>query len=499
MYSQDAMTATANPVHETQAQSSAAKRQAALSSLVAAGGITLLKLITGLLTGSLGMMSEAAHSGIDLIASVVTLVAIRASDRPPDEDHLYGHGKLENISASFEIVLMLGSCVWIAFEAIHRMAHPEHHVLSYSPWPFLVLICSIAVDYARSRALQRAAAEHRSEALAADAVHFGTDIWSASAVLVGLVATFAGQRYHVHALDYADPIAALIVAVIILWVTWRLTRATVDSLTDATPPEVREQIQRDIVRDLQAIRDVLTVERLRVRRSGPNYFVDLTLGLPRNLTFQRSEQVTASATEAVQRRLQNADVVVHTRPTATLSESVFDRIRAVAARANLSIHDVTVSQYPSETKEPVRLHVEQHLEVPETMSLREAHDVATALENSIRREIPQISTLLTHIESEPATIDTAIPVPTLAVLERNLIAVSREFPEILDVHAIHVTRAHGGAAIGLQISCHCTLPDNLPMSRVHAVITDFEAAFRQDHPDITRVFIHPEPATDNER
>ena len=499
MYPQNAMTATANPAHETQAQRSAAKRQAALSSLVAAGGITLLKLITGVLTGSLGMLSEAAHSGIDLIAAAVTLVAIRASDRPADEDHQYGHGKLESISASVEIVLMLCSCVWIAWEAIHRMTHPEHLALRFSPWPFLVLICSIAVDYARSRALKRAAEEHRSEALAADAVHFGTDIWSASAVLLGLLATFAGQRYGIAALNYADPIAAMIVAVVILWVTWRLTRATIDSLTDATPPEVREQIQRDIMRDLHAIQDVLTVERLRVRRSGPNYFVDLTLGLPRNLTFQRAEQVTSSATQAVQRRLDNADVVVHTIPTATLSESVFDRIRAVAARANLSIHDVTVSQYPSVSNEPVRLHVEQHLEVPETMPLREAHDVATSLENSIRREVPQIATLLTHIESEPGTIDTTIPVPTLSSLERSLIAVSHEFPEILDVHAIHVTRAHGGAATGLQISCHCTLPDNLPMSRVHAVITDLEAAFRHDHPDITRVFIHPEPATDNQR
>ena len=486
------MTATAVSRH-----ASAAKRAAALTSLIAAFGITLLKLITGLLTGSLGMLSEAAHSGIDLIASGVTLIAVRAADQPADEDHNYGHGKLENLSASFEIILMLGSCCWIAWEAIFRIRHHQHLTLAFSIWPFVVLACSIAVDLARSRALHRAAQEHRSDALEADAVHFGTDIWSASAVLLGLAATFLGQRFGIPALDYADPIAALIVAAIILSVTSRLTRATIDSLIDATPPEVRQQLHRDIVHDLQAIPDVTSVERLRVRRSGPNYFVDLTLGLPRNLTFQRSEQLTSEATETVRHRLENADVVIHTVPTVGVRESVFDRVRAVAARANLSIHDLSVQQFDNSV--PPSLRVELHLEVPESMPLRQAHDIATALENNIRREVPEVGQILTHIESELATIDQAAPIPTAVSLEQNLRNVAAEFPEILDVHDILVTRTHGGAAIGLQIACHCTLPDILPMSRVHAVITDFEAAFRHDHPEIVRVFIHPEPATDNRR
>jgi cation diffusion facilitator family transporter len=472
---------------------SLAKRAAALTSLVAAFGITLLKLLTGILTGSLGMYSEAAHSGIDLIAAAVTLVAVRASDRPADEDHNYGHGKLENLSASVEILLMAASCVWVTYEAIYRIRHMGHVVLAFSVWPFVVLLCSIVVDLTRSRALHKAAQEHRSEALEADALHFGTDIWSASAVFLGLICTYVGQRMKLPALDYADPVAALIVACIILRVTYQLSRRTIDSLLDATPEEVRAQRHREIVSDLTEIPDVLTVERLRVRRSGSNYFVDLVLGLPRNLTFQRAEQLTMAATESIQKRLPGADVVISTLPTATLGESVFDRIRAVAARANLSIHDVSVQQYDG------ALHVEQHLEVPEGMQLREAHEIATSLEMNIQREIPDVATLLTHIESEPATVDHAAPMPMAASLERNFRAVAREFREILDVHDIVVTRAHGGTASGLQISCHCTLPDELPMSRVHAVITDFEAAFRHDHPDVTRVLIHPEPATDNER
>jgi cation diffusion facilitator family transporter len=467
------------------------KRSAALTSLLAALGITIFKLLTGVFTGSLGMLSEAAHSAIDLIAALITLLTVRASDLPADEEHNYGHGKLENLSAAAEALIMIGSCLWIAFEAIHRILHHTHLDLRWSLWPFVVLVLSMTVDYTRSRNLHRIATQVRSDALEADAIHFGTDIWSSAAVLVGLTASYIGERFRIPAFEYADPIAALLVAAIILRVTWRLTRNTIDSLLDATPPETRERMRRDMVRELEATDGVLSVERVRVRRSGSNYFVDLTLGLPRNLTFQRSEQITAAATEAVQRSLPGADVVIHAVPTATLGESVFDRIRAVAARSNLAIHDVSVQQ------DDGALHVEQHLEVPETMSLAEAHEIATQLETNIRHEVPGIATLLTHIESEPATIANAAKIEASTNLEAQLRKVASLFPEILDIHEISVTRGHGGAANSVQINCHCTLPDDLPMSRVHQVITEFESEFRLDHPQVSRVFIHPEPATDN--
>jgi cation diffusion facilitator family transporter len=468
---------------------SAAKQSAAQSSVLAALGITLLKLLTGVLTGSLGMLSEAAHSAIDLVAAGITLLTVRASDRPADDDHNYGHGKLESLSASFEILLMLGSCVWIATEAVHRILHHTHLNLIWTIWPFIVLLLSIAVDFTRSRALHRVAAQHLSDALEADAIHFRTDIWSSTAVFLGLLAGYLGDRLHIPALEYADPIAALVVAVIIVVVAVQLARRTLESLLDATPSEVRAQLRRELVRDLEATDSVLSVTRVRVRRSGSGYFVDLTLSLPRNLTFQRSEQITFAATAAVQRLLPGADVVIHTVPTAGLAESVFDRIRAVAARSNLTIHDVSVQQHGDS------LHVEQHLEVPETMSLRDAHEIATALET----EVPSISTLLTHIESEPATIADATQLAASQNLEDQLRFTSSHFPEIIDIHDISLTRGHGGAANSVQVNCHITLPDDLPMAAVHDIITNFESEFRLDHPQVSRVFIHPEPATDNRR
>ena len=484
------MSTTARP--EEAATQHNAKRSAALSSVLAAFGVTLLKLIIGLVTGSLGMLSEAAHSGIDLIAAAITFFSVQVSDRPADASHSYGHGKIESLSAAVESVLMLASCVWILTEAIRRIVFRQHLALKFSLWPFAVLLLSIAVDYARSRQLHRIAIQTRSEALEADAIHFGTDIWSSAAVVLGLVATHSGQHWHIPALELADPIAAIAVSAIILHVTWRLARRTIDALTDATPVEARAQ-NRDLMRDLSSIDGVLSVDRVRTRRAGPDYFADVTLGMPRNLTFQRSEQITMAATDAIRRHLPGADVVVHSIPTASRAESVHDRIRAVAARSNLAIHDVSVQEYNHS------LHVEQHLEVDETMSLRAAHALVTQLESEMRREVPEISSILTHIESEPATIERPESLERDRQLEVRLRRAAAAFPEILDIHEVFVTRINTHGSDRIQVNCHCTLPDDLPMSRVHEIITALEGAFKLDAPEVSRLLIHPEPATDNRR
>ena len=480
------MSYTATP--ENASQTHAEKRSAALFSMLAALGITVLKFLTGVLTGSLGMLSEAAHSTVDLVATGITLFSVQVSDRPPDDTHNYGHGKVESLSAFVEAGIMLASCIWIVSEAVKRIVFRERLTLAISVWPFAVLLLSIVVDFTRSKRLHKIAREHASQALEADAIHFSTDIWSSSAVLLGLAASYVGARWKITALELADPIAALVVSGIILYVVWGLGRRTVDALLDATPKESREAT-RELERDLMAIDGVLAVERMRTRRSGPSYFADLTLGLARNLTFQRTEQITTEATAVVERHLPGADVVVHTVPMAPLAESVHDKIRAVAARRNLTIHDVTVQQFGTE------LHVEQHLEVNERMPLRQAHELATRLEADIQREIPEVTSILTHIESEPATIEQPESQERDRQLEVRLRRVAREFPEILDIHDVMVTRT--GAH--LKVSCHCTMPDELPMEQVHAVITALEGAFKLDAPEVDRLLIHPEPETDNRR
>jgi cation diffusion facilitator family transporter len=474
-----------------------AKRTAALLSVCAAAAITLLKLLTGLLTGSLGMLSESAHSGIDLIAAAITLFSVQAADRPADDDHNYGHGKIESLSAFVETGLMLASSIWIVFEAASRIAHRGAVLaLPLSVWPFMVLLLSILVDYTRSKSLQKVAAQQHSDALAADAVHFGTDLWASTAVLAGLCATKLGEVFHLPALELADPIAALIVAAVILQVSWKLAHRTADTLLDATPArdgQTAAQTRRKLIHDQAAIPGVISVDRLRTRRSGSGYFADLTLAMPRNLTFQRSEQITFAATEAIQRVLPQADVVVHSVPTATPAESVHDRVRAVAARANLSIHDVSIQHYDN------ALHLELHLELEENLALRAAHDIVTRLESDIRNEVPSIASILTHIESEPATIEEPEALERDREQARQLTDILREvsagFPEILDIHDIQVTNHHDR----IQVNCHCTLPDEFPMARVHEVITALENAYKLAAPEVSRLLIHPEPATDNRR
>ena len=478
---------------------SSAKRSAALFSVLAALVITVLKLLTGLLTGSLGMLSEAAHSSIDLVAATITLFSVRVADLPADEDHNYGHGKVESLSAFVETVLMLASSMWIITEAVRRLLLREHLSLSLSPWPFFVLLLSIAVDFSRARKLHQTARVHQSLALEADAVHFSTDIWSSTAVLLGLSATWLGERLHLSGLESADPIAALAVSAIILRVTWRLARQTIDNLLDATPSHnadgTRANIRRDLYRELATIDGILSVDRLRVRQSGPSFFADLTIGMPRKLTFQRTEQINQAATAAVKRHLPGADVIIHSVPLASKAETIHDRVRAVAARANLAIHDLTLQKHSD------GLYLEQHLEVDETMPLRKAHDLVTELEAEIHKDVPEIRSILTHIESEPSTIAQPSSLERDRQLEIRLRRLSATISGILDIHDVLVTRmsgSHNHESL-IQVSCHCTLPDDLPMARVHELITTLESEFKRDSPEVARLLIHPEPATDNRR
>lgn len=462
----------------------AEKRSVATNSLIAALAITGLKIVVGIGTGSLGILSEAAHSGLDLIAAAVTLFSVRVSDKPADADHQYGHGKVENFSAFIETGLLLLTCAVIVYEACKRLFF--HHVeIEPTLIAFLAMFVSMGVDFWRSRALGRIAAKYDSQALQADALHFSTDIWSSGIVAMGLLLVMLGRKWNLPWLIEADSIAALFVAGVIIMVSARLALKTVDALLDTAPAGARGKI-------IQALRDIeglLEVDRVRIRRAGNRYFADLSVALARNVTFQKSGQVADEITRTVHQVLPNADVVVHPVPRAPSAENIFDRVRAVATRHNLNVHDVSIQDLEG------RLHVEQHLEMDERLPLKKAHDQVTALEDEIREQVPEIASILTHIESEPATIEQGEQIEQDARLEQRLKSVAREFPEILDMHDIEVKRVRDH----LYISCHCTFADELPLARVHDVSTALEIRFKQEAPELFRVLIHPEPSTDNRR
>jgi divalent metal cation (Fe/Co/Zn/Cd) transporter len=452
-------TSELNPVLESMQRE---KRTVALNSLLAAIAITFLKFIVGISTRSLGILSEAAHSALDLVAAMVTLLSVRVSDKPADAEHQYGHGKVENFSAFIETGLLLLTCVWIVWEAVRRLS--GHHSVHIEPSlaAFGVMFLSMA-----------------------DALHFSTDVFSSGVVALGLALVWAGSRWHISWLTKADPVAALLVSGVIVYVSSRLGRRTIDALLDAAPAGYRGRIIDAALK----INGVIEVERARIRRAGNRYFADLTVGLARNVTFQRSGQVVGEITRAVHEILPDADVVIHSVPRETGHENIFDRVRAVASRNNFSVHDVSVQDLDG------RLHVEQHLELDETLSLKDAHDVVTVLEAEIRSEVPEISTILTHIESEPSTIEPGNTILRDAVLEQKLKPIVHEFPEVVDMHDVEIKRVRGK----VYMSCHCTMSDDLPLSRVHDVSTELEIRFKQAAPELFKVLIHPEPRTDNRR
>jgi cation diffusion facilitator family transporter len=286
------------------------KNQAASSSVLAAIGLTSGKLIVGVLTGSLGILAEAAHSALDLAAALMTLFAVRSSGKPPDQDHLYGHGKVENLSALFETLLLLATCAWVGYSATRRLilGHAEVEV---TVWSFAVMALSIVVDVSRSRMLMKAAVKHSSQALEADALHFRTDVWSSAVVIMGLAGVVIGERVPALAwMKHADAVAALGVAAIVFFVCGRLGMRSVQALIDAAPVGLNNLVKRTA----EGVPGVLDCHNVRARYSGAQLFVDAHVLMDGGLTLAAAHALTDEVEDAICAIAPGADVTVHAEP-----------------------------------------------------------------------------------------------------------------------------------------------------------------------------------------
>jgi cation diffusion facilitator family transporter len=293
------------------------KRAAALNSLAAAVFLTAFKVVVGFWSGSIGILAEAAHSGLDFVAALVTYIAIRTAGRPPDAQHLYGHGKIENLSAMVETLLLLATCGWIISEAIERLFAKAVHVEA-SVWAFGVMGVSILVDVSRSRMLNRMAVKHRSQALEADALHFSTDVWSSAVVILGLVGVrVAAAVPSLRFLALADAVAALGVAAIVVAISLKLGWRTIQALLDAAPQGMAEKVKQ-VAESVEGVRDCHAV---RIRHSGPRYFVDLHVLLDGSMTLQAAHELTDVIEAKVNLLLPEADVTVHPEPWKATVES----------------------------------------------------------------------------------------------------------------------------------------------------------------------------------
>lgn len=278
-------------------------QKAAFFSAIAAAFLTLMKIIVGIQTNSLGILAEAAHSSLDLMAALVTLWAVKISAKPADEDHHFGHGKVENLAAIFETVLLWATCFWIVWEAISRFTSKSHAEIEPSLWGFAVVIISIIIDINRSRQLGKIAKEHNSQALAADALHFQSDIYSSCAVLIGLIACRFG-------FPIADTIAALLVAAWTFYVGVNLAKESVDQLLDKAPVGVEERILELI----HEITDVKIITTLKIRQSGPQTFINLTVGLDKNMSFEKAHSITEDIENKIQEAFPRSAISIHAEP-----------------------------------------------------------------------------------------------------------------------------------------------------------------------------------------
>ena len=461
------------------------KRGVALSSLLAALFLVTIKTVVGVSTQSLGVLSEAAHSGLDMVAAGVTYFSVRVADKPADADHQYGHGKVENFAAFIETALLLVTCGWILLEAGRRLFFKEVHV-EPSVWAFGAMAISIVIDHFRSRALERVARKYGSQALEADALHFRTDVWSSSVVILGLLGVLAAGRFGWPALNHADPIAALGVAGIVIWISARLGKRTVDALLDAAPAGLRADVEGAVA----TVGGVLGVERVRTRSAGNRAFIDLTIGVPRTLPFDRVHQISEQVEEAVQARIPQADVVVHMEPRAAGDESFLDIVRAIAQRNSLQVHELAAHSVREGASGASRLILDLDVEVEDTLTLREAHALADRVEKEIYGELPQVSQINTHIETLDREIVPGEELDDLAAaIERHLADAPYHFPDLLDCHDLQVREADGK----IIASLHVTLDGNLPITRVHDITQQLEARLHRHFPQIFRLTIHTEP------
>jgi cation diffusion facilitator family transporter len=452
--------------------STSLKTNVAAISIFASAAMAIAKFAVGIAIGSLALISEALHSSVDVIATIITWLVVRVSDAPADDEHHYGHGKFESLSALFVIALLYVLAGGILVESWSRLSEgsPPPKISAIA---FVVLAVDIAVNFWRARALHRTARETHSQALAADALHFASDVLGSTAVIIGLVLTGLGY-------PWGDSVAAIAVAVMISILGLRLGRSTIETLLDRAPEGVAEKAGAVIA----AVPGVVGVERLRARMVGATYFIDAIAEVPRTYPIDRVEAIKKAAQESVSKVLGDADLTFTAVPVARDNESVRERIMVIARNSGLAVHHVTVHDLGG------RLTVSIDLEVDGDMQLSAAHDIAHDLERSIREDFGEDVEVDTHIEP----LEPELPHGTDAPPERveTIKATLSRFAADGAIHDIHNVRVRDTAA-GEIVNFHCRAAPSMSVIKVHESVDEIERALRRAFPTIKRVISHAEP------
>ncbi|MFN4143180.1 cation diffusion facilitator family transporter [Aestuariivirga sp.] len=450
------------------------KQEVAFVSMLASALLAASKFIAALFTGSLGILSEAIHSLIDFGATIVTLLAIRWGDQPADEEHHYGHAKIESIAALVETALLFLTTAWISWEAIRRLFFGEQHAVEVTWWAVAIIAGSILIDFNRARALKRVAEKTSSEALEADALHFSADMWSSIVVLGGLAAVWVG-------IPAADSVAALVVSVFIAHAGWQLGTRTLGTLLDTAPAGATEVV-RGLVNDIHG---VLAIGSIRLRPAGATMFTSIVVEVARTMPIDDIVKTKDAIHRAVQERFPNADITVTANPVALDNETIFQKVMLIASRRNLAIHHLNAQEIGG------RLAISFDLEVDGSMSLGEAHDTATALEEAIRTELGSDVEVESHIEPQPDRMLRGQDAPSglAAEVSAALAALAAAHPRLTDIHSVRLRRNDEG--LFLHYHCRCSPADTV--ENIHDDIDRVEAGLKERFADIRRVIAHAEP------
>lgn len=435
--------------------------------------MTLGKFTVGIMTGSLGLLSEGLHSLLDFGATILTYLAVRISDKPADADHHYGHGKIEAVAALAETALLFLTSVWIIYEAVHRLLAGKIEVEA-TWWSFAVILASIAIDISRARALKRAAKNTGSMALEADALHFSSDVLSSTVVLIGLGFVALGW-------PIGDPIAAIGVSIFVCRAGWMLGKRTFDTLIDTAPQGAAEAITQSI----RLVPGVVDVTRVRIRPAGSVHFVDTEVAIGRGLSQTNVAELRDAVKEAVLSILPGAEATVATQPLALDNETIYQRAVIIAANHGAHVHHVTAHRIDG------KLSVSFDLEVSGGLTLAEAHKIATTLETDMQREFGADTEVESHIEpmEDRTVMGSAVDPVTAEDITAALTRLAAENGSLKQVHNVRVRRT----ANGLIVIFHCRTAPERTVEEIHTMVDDLERRLRSSVPGIWRTVAHAEP------
>lgn len=448
------------------------KISVAMKSMIAAIFLTFFKFVVAIFTGSLGILSEAVHSAVDLIAAGITLLAVKFSARPADKTHNYGHGKIENISALIETFLLLVISFWIISTAVEKIFSGSYNFIN-SFWGFAIIIISIVVDFSRSRALSQVAEKHQSQALEADALHFSTDMWSSGSVLVGLI-------FSMYGFPLADAFAAIVVALIVIAMSYKLGKRAIDDLLDHAPDGVEDEI----FKIAEEVNGILKVTNLRARKGWPNIFIDVTIEIPRTFPFETANAIAHEFETAIHKKYPTAEVMIHPEPVETPDEVLEDKINLIASRYNYNPHDIQI--YKAQGK----FHIEMSIEFDKKLKFDKVHSLVDNFEKEILSTYLEIKTVVVHIEeSRSKAIGSNDVKATSQRIVNEILKFLKSKKSVSNCEVIMAFKIKGK----YHFSIRCNVNKNFSLEKVHSISTELERNILVKFPKCASINFHTEP------